>query len=120
VVSWAGLLLHEPHYEVEAQNGFKAEGVYVAWLWYGSPASRYSLRPTRRITAVDDTPTPDLDAFLAAVKGRKDRAPVRLTMEKLDGSVAVQTLKLDLQYWPTQVLERQPDGSWKRTPVGDP
>ncbi len=120
VVSWAGLLLHEPHYEVEAQQGFKAEGVYVAWLWYGSPASRYGLRPTRRIVAIDDTPTPDLDALLEAVKGRADRDAVRVSLEKLDGGTTVQTLKLDLKYWPTQVFQRGDDGHWTRTTLPAP
>ncbi len=119
VASWAGLLLHEPHEEVEAQQGFKAEGVYIAWLWYGSPASRYGLRPTRRVVAVDDEPTPDLDAFLEAVKGRGDREAVRVTLEKLDGSVTVQTLKLDLRYWPTQLLQRAEDGTWSRSDLSE-
>jgi S1-C subfamily serine protease len=115
VVSWAGLLLHEPHEEVEAQQGFVAEGVYIAWLWYGSPGSRYGLRPTRRIVAIDDVPTPNLDALLAAVAGRGDRDAVRVTLEKLDGSEMVQTLKLDLQYWPTQVFRRGAEGHWIRS-----
>lgn len=114
VVSWAGLTLHAPHYEVEAQQGIEAQGVYIAWLWYGSPAHRYALRPTRRIIAIDDTPTPDLDAFLAAVRGKADRAPVRVTMEALDGAILVHTLKLDEKYWPTQVYVLE-NGRWTRT-----
>jgi hypothetical protein len=105
VVSWAGLVLHEPHDEVAAQRGVADRGVYIAWLWFGTPAARYGIRPTRRIVAVDDVPTPDLDAFLAAVAGVRDRQSVRLTMEKLDGGVVVSTLKLDLQYWPTEEIE---------------
>lgn len=114
VVSWAGLILHEPHYEVAAQRGIEANGIYVAWLWYGSPAHRYGIHATRRIVAVDDTPTPDIDAFLAAVASRGDREALRLTMEALDGSVLVNTLKLDLRYWPTQVYELR-NGEWHRT-----
>ena len=114
VVSWAGLIAHEPHFEVGAQRGIVADGIYVAWLWYGSPASRYGIRPTRRIIAVDGVPTPDLDAFLAAVEGRADRSPVRLEMEVLDGARRVHTLKLDDRFWPTQVLELR-DGQWNRS-----
>jgi S1-C subfamily serine protease len=119
VASWAGMVLHEPHREVAAQRGVEASGVYIAWLWYGSPAARYGLRPTRRIILVDDIPTPDLDALLEAVKGRADRSAVRLTMEALDGSIRVTTLKLDLHYWPTQVFEPV-DGVWSRTTLGTP
>ena len=114
VVSWAGLLAHRPHYEVAAQQGVDIPGVYIAWLWYGSPALRYGLRPTRLITQIDDTPTPDLDAFLAAVSGKEDGEPVRITMESLDGTIRVSTLKLDLEYWPTQVFSRV-DGEWVRS-----
>lgn len=118
VASWAGMILHEPHREVAAQQGIEADGVYVAWLWYGSPGARYGIRPTRRIVQVDDVPTPDLDSFLAAVEGKKDRESVRLTMHALDGSVRVNTLKLDLRFWPTQVLELA-DGEWTRTTLSD-
>ncbi len=117
VVSWAGLIAHEPHVEVEAQKGIEAKGVYVAWLWYGSPGSAYAIRPTRRIIQVDDTPTPDLDAFLDAVADMADRQAVRLTLEKLDGSQIVDTLKLDLNYWPTQVFELEESGWVRRGPA---
>ncbi len=116
-VSWAGLILHKPHYEVAAQQGSDVSGVYVAWLWYGSPALRYGLRPTRRITMIDDTETPDLDTFLKAVAGKRDREPVRITMESLDGTVRVGTLKLDFEYWPTQVFSRE-NGEWIRSAPG--
>ena len=69
--------------------------------------------PHGRIVKVDEVDTPDLDSFLAAVATRGDREAVRLTLEKLDGSEMVATLKLDLQYWPTEVIELV-DGQWIR------
>ncbi len=114
VVSWAGLILHGPHAEVSQQRGIDAQGVYVAWLWYGSPGSRYRLRPTRRVVRVDDVETPTLDAFLAAVQGKGHREAVALGLEALDGSERVSTLKLDLRFWPTQVFDLK-DGVWERT-----
>jgi pro-apoptotic serine protease NMA111 len=113
IVSWAGLVLHEPHLDVAAQQGIDAAGVYIAWLWFGSPAQRYGIRPTRRIVRVNDVPTPDLSAFLAAVAMQRDRQPVRLALEKLDGTEMVATLKLDLQYWPTEEIALV-DGVWVR------
>jgi hypothetical protein len=38
------------------------------------PATRYQLLAGRRIVEVDGKPTPDLDAFIDAIKGRPDRS----------------------------------------------
>ncbi len=113
VVSWAGLVLHQPHLELAAQRGLAPEGVYISWFWYGSPAARYGLRPTRRILEVDGVPTPDLDSFLTAVAGKSDRDSVRLKTVSLDERVRVYTLKLDLGYWPTREF-RYEEGEWAR------
>jgi S1-C subfamily serine protease len=111
---WAGTVLHAPHRAMSAQRGIPPEGVFVAYFSYGSPATRYGLVAGRRIVEVDGRPTPDLDAFITAVRGRPDRAPVRLKTVTWSGAVEVVTLKLDLRYWPTSELVRTPDG-WVRT-----
>jgi S1-C subfamily serine protease len=113
---WAGAVLHAPHRAMSAQRGIPPEGVFVAFFSYGSPATRYQLFAGRRIVAVDGRPTPDLDAFLAAVRGRPDRSSLRLTTVTWNDSTEVITLKLDLHYWPTVDLRRLPDG-WQRSPV---
>jgi S1-C subfamily serine protease len=105
-VFWAGALLQAPHHAIAAQYNTSLEGVYVSWLWYGSPAHRYELSATRRIVAVDDEPVADLDAFLAAVADRPDRSSVRLRTIGLEGRAGVITLKLDLEFWPTSELRR--------------
>jgi S1-C subfamily serine protease len=119
VLSWAGLTLHDAHYEVEHQYGRPMPGVYIAWLWYGTPGSRYDLRPTRRIVEVDGKPTPNLDALLDIVRGMEDRQAVRVQLASLDGKIYVRTLKLDTLYWPTQIIERQ-QGRWVRRSVDAP
>jgi len=99
----------------DAQRGERNGGVYIGWLWFGSPASRYGLRPTHRIVAVNDAPTADLDAFLAAVRPLAgDGVPVRLQTEDLEGRRRVVTLRLDPAYWPTEVLQRGAVG-WTRS-----
>ncbi len=114
MVEWAGLLLHEPHHDALVQHAIPDAGVYIAWLWFGSPAATHGIRPTRRILEVNGLQTPDLDAFLAAVAPIADAAPVRLTLASLDGRITVDTLELDSSYWPTQVFEMR-DGRWTRT-----
>jgi S1-C subfamily serine protease len=114
---WAGALLQPLPYPVQLQRGVPPEGVYVVGRWYGSPVERHGLRATRRILAVSGAPTPDLDAFLAAMAKVPDRGSVQLLAEDLDGRREVVTLDLDLRYWPTQELRFSADG-WAVLPAG--
>ena len=88
----------------------------MAYFLYGSPATRYGLWAGRRIVEVDGQPTPDLDAFLARVRDKADRASVRLRTVTWNGSVEVITLKLDKHYWPAYELRRGPEG-WSRVAI---
>lgn len=114
VLSWAGMIVHDAHPEVSAEHDNDGSGAYVAWLWYGSPASRYGLRPTRRVVAVNGVETPDLEAFAGVVRSLAADAPVRLTMRDLDDRMEVATLRLDPHYWPAAMLSRV-DGRWVRS-----
>jgi S1-C subfamily serine protease len=89
----------------------------VAYFNYGSPATRYGLWAGRRIVEVDDTPTPDLAAFVDIVRNKKDQASIRLRTITWNGSVEVITLKLDNQYWPAYEIRRTADG-WQRFSIG--
>lgn len=116
---WAGALLHAPHRAMAAQRGIEPLGVYVAYFGYGSPATRYGLYAGRRIVEVDGIPTPDLDAFVAAVRGRGDRDAVRLKTVNWNRGVEVITLKLDNRYWPAYELIRNGRG-WSRRDIDSP
>jgi S1-C subfamily serine protease len=113
---WAGAVLHAPHRAMSAQRGIPPEGVFVAFFSYGSPSTRYKLFAGRRIMEVDGRATPDLDAFIAAVRDRADRSSVRLKTITWNGSVDVITLKLDVHYWPTYELRRMGTG-WERRSI---
>lgn len=113
---WAGAVLHAPHRAMAAQRGIPPEGVFVAFFSYGSPATRHQLFAGRRIVEVDGRATPDLDAFIAAVRGRADRSSVRMRTVTWNGATEVITLKLDHHYWPAYELRRTP-GGWLRSPV---
>jgi hypothetical protein len=114
VIHWAGALLQAPHHAAQIQRNLTATGAYISLYWYGSPASRSRLRAARCIVAVDGKPTPDLDAFLAAVRDKPSRASVRLKTLDLDDKVELITLRLDLDYFPTYEL-RFKAGAWVRT-----
>ena len=113
LVIWAGATLQAPHRAMAAQRGIPPEGVFVAYFYYGSPATRYGLYAGRRITEVDGQPTPDLDSFIRAVAGREDRSSVRLKTITWNSAIEVITLKLDRHYWPAYELRRTTDG-WDR------
>jgi pro-apoptotic serine protease NMA111 len=115
IVLWAGATLQAPHRAMSAQRGIPPIGVYVGYFSYGSPATRYGLYPGRRIVEVDGVPTPNLDAFLAAVTGRPDRASVRLRTITWNNAPEVITLKLDKHYWPAYELVRSGQGWERRT-----
>jgi S1-C subfamily serine protease len=107
---WAGALLQAPYRDMAAQRGVEPYGVYVAFFSYGSPASRYGLLAGRRIVEVDGQATPDLDSFIAAVKGKPDRASVRLTTVTWNNFTDVLTLKIDKTYWPAYEISSDGDG----------
>lgn len=107
---WGGALLQAPYRDMAAQRAVEPYGVYVAFFAYGSPASRYGLLAGRRITEVDGRPVADLDAFIAAVRDKPDRASVRLTTVTWNGFTEVLTPKIDAVYWPAyEVRWEAPD-----------
>ena len=116
-VSWAGALLQDPHRAMAAQRGIGTDGVYVAYFSYGSPATRYGLWAGRRVVEVNENPTPNLQAFIDAVKDIKHRESVRLKTVTWNGTAEVITLKLDNQYWPAYELLRK-DNGWRRSDFG--
>ena len=120
VLIWAGATLQAPHRAMSAQRGIVPTGVFVAFFFYGSPATHYGLYAGRRIIEVNGRPTADLDAFIKAVSGKPDRASLRLKTVSWNGQTDVITLKLDKHYWPAFELDRNSDGTWTRTALDPP
>ena len=113
VLLWAGALLQAPHRAISVQRGIAAEGVYISYFGFGSPASRSGLFAGRRIVAVDGQPTADLDQFLQVVGGRENRESVRINTVTWNNVSEVITLKLDNHYWPSYELRREGE-IWQR------
>jgi len=113
IVQWAGALLQAPHRALAAQRSVSQEGVFVSFVWRGSPASRYRLSPLLRIIALDDEPVSDLGTFLKLAREREGRDSLRLKTVNLFGRESVITLKPDNHYWPTREILWTESG-WKR------
>ena len=116
-IAWAGALIQEPHRAMAAQRGVSTDGVYVAYFSYGSPATRYGLWAGRRVVEVNEQPTPDLPAFIDAIKDLDHRDSVRLKTVSWNDTAEVITLKLDTQYWPAYEIRRTETG-WRRVDLG--
>ena len=113
---WAGALLQTPYHAAAAERGVPSTGLLVGYYNLGSPASRYGLAASLRIIGVNGVATPDMDSFLRAVQGFKDRDSVRLAVRTWDGTGQIITLKLDLKYWPAYEVLHTADG-WVRKPL---
>ena len=116
VVLWGGALFQAPHLAIAQQRGQERTGVYVSSWWRGSPAGRFGLRPMRRVVAVDGQPTPDLDAFVEAVRNKQSGDATRLLTIDVRGVRKMVTTEADNHYWPLVELQRSGD-DWSRVPV---
>lgn len=104
IVQWAGALIQNPHRAVSAQRSVKTESVYVSFVWWGSPASRYELSAISRIIEFEGEPVSSLDDFIRLVKANQNRKFVRLRVLDLLERESVITLKPNEHYWPTREI----------------
>ena len=112
LISWAGALIEPPNRAISVELGVPPTGVYSSWRWPGSPAERYELPQHLRIVRVGGRPTPDLDAFAAAIKGLDHGDAVRVeALNRFDVPV-VHTLRVDQRDWPAYDLRRV-NGRWQ-------
>ena len=113
VLIWAGATLQAPHRAMAAQRGIAPYGRVRVVLLLRLAGD--SLRPVCRAGASSRSTgsrLADLDAFIKAVRGKPDRASLRLKTISWNGMTDVITLKLDKHYWPAYELDRESDGSW--------
>lgn len=115
VVSWAGVRLQAP------DRSARLEGVlpghpYIVSLESGSPAGRARLYAQRSVVRVDGVETPDLDAFLAAVRDKGFGTSVRLEVVDRRGERQVVVVEPDERFFPLEDVRRV-DGHWERSRV---
>lgn len=104
IVQWAGALIQNPHREIAAQRGISPQGVYVSFVWFGSPADRYNLQAVTRIIEINGDPVRDLNDFIRRIKSLSDQQYVRLNVRDLFDRESVITLKPNNHYWPPREI----------------
>ncbi|RUS28660.1 PDZ-like domain-containing protein, partial [Jimgerdemannia flammicorona] len=83
-------------------------------------ASTHDLQvPTQWITHINGTPTPDLDAFVEAVRLCPDNTYVRVKTISFDNIPMVLSVKNNLHYWPTidMVKDSTAECGWRKNEV---
>lgn len=111
-LQWSGALVQNPHRALASQRGIKPEGVYVSFVWFGSPADRNNLSAVTRIMEINGHKIRDLDDFIQHVKSLENEEFIQLKVMDLRDRVSVLTLRQDKFYWPTREIYRQ-DGEWE-------
>ncbi len=112
VVAWAGAIFHQPH-RAAREAGIEAEGAYISYYSFGSPASRFGLFALQNIVAINDRPIASLDTLLQEIERLAHRESARLRIKIWNGRESVKTLKADQRYWPASEFTRV-DGNWTR------
>ncbi|KAJ5623583.1 Pro-apoptotic serine protease [Penicillium lividum] len=107
-VVFCGAVLQRPHHAVRQQISKLHSEVYVSARSRGSPAYHYGLAPTNFITAVNDTPTPNLDLFVKEVCKIPDNTYFRLRAVTFDNVPWVVTMKKNDHYFPMSEYLKDP------------
>jgi S1-C subfamily serine protease len=115
VLLWSGAFIHPPHRAVQMQRGVPAEGLWVSFYYWGSPANRYGLGALNRIVEVDGKEINSIDDFVEAVKDKQHQDSVRVAVRNMQDLPAMLTMKVDEHYWPSYTIEKTDSGFKKQS-----
>ncbi|RDH82897.1 MAG: hypothetical protein DIZ80_11560 [endosymbiont of Galathealinum brachiosum] len=111
VMQWAGALIQEPYREIALQRGIKPKGVYVSYIFHGSPANRSSLSTLLRIVELNGETVENLEGFKKLTKKYKGEKFIQLKVLDLINRESVISLKQNLYYWPGREIIKV-DNEW--------
>jgi hypothetical protein len=110
IITWQGLCLQDtPRFVLEHANVPK--GLFLSRTLLGSPAETHSVQGDF-LVAVDEVPTPTLDALLALPKPQEGKF-LRVESVDLRGVRHTTMLDPDQLFWPTTELASDATGTWK-------
>jgi len=112
ILQWAGALIQTPHRELSLQRGIKPRGVYVSYVFHGSPANRSGLSSLLRIVEFNGEPVDDFQQFKQLTKKYKDDKFIQLKVLDLIDRESVISLRQNIYYWPSREIIRE-NGEWQ-------
>ncbi|VAW61472.1 hypothetical protein MNBD_GAMMA08-1753 [hydrothermal vent metagenome] len=107
IVQWAGALIQAPHREIALQRGIKPQGVYVSFVFHGSPADRSNLSSLLRIVEFNEEPVSNLSQFKELILKYKDDKFVQLKVLDLINRESVISLRQNIYYWPGREIVKK-------------
>lgn len=111
ILQWAGALIQEPHRELSLQRGIENRGVYVSFVFHGSPANRSSLSALLRIVEINGEEVENLKQFKRLIEKNKNEKFIQLKVLDLINRESVLSLKQSPYYWPVREMLKQ-DNEW--------
>ncbi len=111
IVLWGGALIQNSYRELALQRGIKPEGVYVSYVYHGSPANRSGLGSLLRIVEFNGETVEDLQNFKQLIKKYKDKKFIQLKVLDLINRESVISLRQNNYYWPSRNVVRK-WGEW--------
>lgn len=109
VLQWAGALIQEPHRELALQRGIEPKGVYVSFVFHGSPANRSNLSALLRIVEVNGEAVENLQQFEKLTEKYSEDEFIQLKVLDLINRESVISLKQNQYYWPGREVIRKND-----------
>ena len=111
VLQWSGALIQQPHRELSLQRGIEPKGVYVSYVFHGSPADRSRLSALLRIVEVNGEAVEDLLEFKKIIGRFSSEKFIQLKVLDLLNRESVISVKQNHYYWPTREIY-QDSGEW--------
>jgi S1-C subfamily serine protease len=110
IVTWQGLVLQETPRCVLEHSGVP-KGIFASRTLLGSPGDTYQMQGDF-LVAVDEVPTPTLDALLTLPKPQEGKF-LRVESVDLRGQRHTTMLSPDQLFWPTTELACDSAGKWR-------
>jgi len=106
ILLWAGALIQVPHRELALQRGLKPQGVYVSYVFHGSPANRSGLSAMLRIVEINGEKVETIDHFKGQIDKYKNDDFLQVKVLDLLSRESLISVKNIQYYWPDREIYR--------------